>query len=188
VTYVTSSFYHAQIVIISCFVSLHITMGWLPLVGSLKLQVSFAKEPYKRDDILQKRPIILRSLLIVATPYVFLCADLRIIHASCGVLIYLKFLFLFLYTSIFILVCLSTYDACIILCADLHMNHLFFAYLHFTIYSSVRIYARFMYHFVCVSTYDFSVLFIYISLFLVVCLSTYDSCIILCADLHTIHM
>jgi len=34
------------------------------------LHVSFAKEPYKRDDILQKRPIILRSLLIVATPYV----------------------------------------------------------------------------------------------------------------------
>jgi len=27
------------------------------------------KEPYKRDDILQKRPIILRSLLIIATPY-----------------------------------------------------------------------------------------------------------------------
>ena len=30
--------------------------GWLRLVGSLKLQVSFAKEPYKRDDILQKKP------------------------------------------------------------------------------------------------------------------------------------
>jgi len=29
-------------------------MGWLRLVGSLKLQVSFAKEPYKRDDILPK--------------------------------------------------------------------------------------------------------------------------------------
>jgi len=28
-----------------------------------------AKEPYKRDDILQKRPIILRSLLIIAIPY-----------------------------------------------------------------------------------------------------------------------
>jgi len=28
------------------------------LVRSLKLQVSFAKEPYKRDDILQKRPMI----------------------------------------------------------------------------------------------------------------------------------
>jgi len=45
------------------------TMGWLRLVGSFKLLVSFAKEPYTRDDIPQKRPIILRSLLIVATPY-----------------------------------------------------------------------------------------------------------------------
>ena len=27
-----------------------IHMGWLRLVGSLKLQDSFAKEPYKRDD------------------------------------------------------------------------------------------------------------------------------------------
>jgi len=44
-------------------------MGWLRLVGALKVQVSFAKEPYKRDDILQKRPIILRRILIVATPY-----------------------------------------------------------------------------------------------------------------------
>ena len=44
-------------------------MEWLRLVGSLKLQVSFVKEPYKRDHILQKRPVILRSLLIVATPY-----------------------------------------------------------------------------------------------------------------------
>jgi len=35
-------------------------MGWLWLAGILKLQVSFAKEPYKRDYILQKRPIILQ--------------------------------------------------------------------------------------------------------------------------------
>jgi len=45
-------------------------MGWLRLVGSFKLQVSFAKEPCKRDDILQKRPINFRSILMVATPYV----------------------------------------------------------------------------------------------------------------------
>ena len=44
-------------------------MGWLWLVGSIKLQVSFAKEPYKRDNILQKRPVILSILLTVATPY-----------------------------------------------------------------------------------------------------------------------
>ena len=43
-------------------------VGWLLLVGSIKLQVSFAKVPCKRDGILQKRPIILRSLLIVARP------------------------------------------------------------------------------------------------------------------------
>ena len=33
--------------------------------------VSFAKEPYKRDYILQKRPIISAILLTVATPYTF---------------------------------------------------------------------------------------------------------------------
>jgi len=36
----------------------------------LNIVVSFAKEPYKRDDVLQKRLTILRSVLIVATPYV----------------------------------------------------------------------------------------------------------------------
>jgi len=44
-------------------------IGWLQLVGSLKLYVSFAKEPYKRDYTLQKRPLVLRSLLIEAAPY-----------------------------------------------------------------------------------------------------------------------
>jgi len=44
-------------------------MGWLRFIGSLKLQVSFAKEPDKEDYTVQKRPIILRSLLIVATQY-----------------------------------------------------------------------------------------------------------------------
>jgi len=49
--------------------------GWLRSVGSLKSCVSFAKEPYKRDDILRKELVIFRSLLIVATPYLhyYLC-------------------------------------------------------------------------------------------------------------------
>jgi len=46
-----------------------LSMGWIRLVGSLKLYFSFAKEPCKRDHILQKRPVILRSLLMVATSY-----------------------------------------------------------------------------------------------------------------------
>jgi len=35
-------------------------MGWLRLVGSLTLHVSTANESYERDDILQKRLMILR--------------------------------------------------------------------------------------------------------------------------------
>jgi len=52
-------------------VLLPFTMGWLWVVGSIKLQVSFAKEPYRRDYIVQKRPIILSILLTVATTYRF---------------------------------------------------------------------------------------------------------------------
>jgi len=43
-------------------------IGWLWLVGSIKLWVSFAKERYKRNDFLQKRLIIQSILLTVATP------------------------------------------------------------------------------------------------------------------------
>jgi len=53
----------------SCTVDTELDMGWLWLVGSIKIQVSFAKEPCKRDNILQKKPIILSILLTVATPY-----------------------------------------------------------------------------------------------------------------------
>ena len=43
------------------------TMGWRRLVGSLKLQVSFVEHSLFYRALLQKRPIILRSLIIVAT-------------------------------------------------------------------------------------------------------------------------
>ena len=42
--------------------------GWLRLVGSLKLKVSFAEYHLFCRALLQKRPMILRSLLIVASP------------------------------------------------------------------------------------------------------------------------
>jgi len=45
-------------------------MGWLRWVGPLNLKVSFAIEPYETEYILVKRPIFLRRLVIVATPYV----------------------------------------------------------------------------------------------------------------------
>ena len=45
-----------------------VDMGWLRLVGSLKLQVSFAEYRLFYRALLQKRPIIQRSLLAEATP------------------------------------------------------------------------------------------------------------------------
>ena len=52
-----------QILSVCFYVSMcpHISTSWS--------QISFAKEPNKRDCVVQKRPVILRSLLIVATPY-----------------------------------------------------------------------------------------------------------------------
>ena len=47
----------------------YICMGWLRLVGSLKIYVSFAEYCLFYRALLQKRPIILRSLLIKAIAY-----------------------------------------------------------------------------------------------------------------------
>ena len=78
--------YDSSICVDTCDMFMHaslwIHMGWLHLVGSFKIWVSFAKEPYKRDPVLQKRPIILRSLRIEATPYAlydsFICVTSRV--------------------------------------------------------------------------------------------------------------
>jgi len=45
-------------------------MGWLRLVGSIKLQVSFVEYCLFYRALLQKRPVILSILLTKATPYV----------------------------------------------------------------------------------------------------------------------
>ena len=54
---------------ITYYICVATDMGWLRLVGSLKLQVFFAEYSLFYRALLQKRPIILRSLLIGATPY-----------------------------------------------------------------------------------------------------------------------
>jgi len=50
-------------------ISKYVYMGWLRLVGSLKLQVSLAGYSRFYRTLLQKRLIISRRILIVATPY-----------------------------------------------------------------------------------------------------------------------
>jgi len=54
------------------FVYISIRVRWLRLVGSFKSYVSLAEYSHFYVAYLQKRPVILRSLLIAATPYLYL--------------------------------------------------------------------------------------------------------------------
>jgi len=56
-------------------------MGSIRLAISLKFQVSFAEYRLFYKALLQKRPIILRSLLIEGTPYMWLAK--RMVHDLC---------------------------------------------------------------------------------------------------------
>ena len=59
----------------------YMPMRCLRLVGSLKLQVSFAEYSLFYWALFQKRLIILRSILIVATPYTPACHQKVHLHA-----------------------------------------------------------------------------------------------------------
>jgi len=83
-------------------------MKWLRSVGFLKLQVSFAKEPYARDDILQKRPITLRHTrvcgcecgwILLHNPHHFICIHVYIHMYTC------THVYLHMYASIHVRVC-----------------------------------------------------------------------------------
>jgi len=54
-------------------------MGWLRLAGSLQLYVSSAEYSPFYTALLQKRIIILRSLIIVATPYRCWCVYIELL-------------------------------------------------------------------------------------------------------------
>ena len=59
------------------------TVGWLRFVGSFKLWVSFAEYRLFYRALLQKRRMILRSLLIVASPCMASCAHCRMYSTFC---------------------------------------------------------------------------------------------------------
>ena len=79
------------------------TMGWLRLVGSLKLDVSFAEYSLFDGALLQKRPIVLRSLLIIATPeiyihmYVYIYTEKRIDMYRLYIYIYTTYIYTHVY-------------------------------------------------------------------------------------------
>jgi len=73
-----------------------------------RLYVSFAKEPYQREHILQTRPMILRSLLTVATTSMrvpqTLTKDVRLIQPPPNIEIVYVLIFIFVYLKETILI------------------------------------------------------------------------------------
>ena len=65
----------------------HFYVQWLRFVGSLKLLVSFAEYSLFYRALLQKRPIILRSLLIVATTHVRMS---QVMHSHTQTMTYMR--------------------------------------------------------------------------------------------------
>ena len=78
-----------------------VDMRWLRLVGSLKLQVSFAEYRLFYTAFLQRRPIILRSLLVIATPYP---------HHPISTQVCLPLAYIYWYIYIYILIYMILFD------------------------------------------------------------------------------
>jgi len=79
-THLNASWHIYECVMAHVCISRGTPMGWLRLVSSLKLQVSFAEYSLFYRALLQKRPIILRSLLIAATPYEYVMTRSCVYH------------------------------------------------------------------------------------------------------------
>jgi len=95
------------------YTHIHTYMGWLRLVGCLKTYVSLQNIGLFCRYLLQKRPIFLSILLIVATPYInirSICMECTLFYASdvLGINTYI-YLFIFIYTYIYIYTCIQSY-------------------------------------------------------------------------------
>ena len=92
------------------------SMGWLRLVGSFRVHVSFAEYRLFYRSRLQKRLTILRSLLIVATRYVYiyiytLCFD----GSMCTIYVHMYIICLYVYVYN---ICAHVYYMSICLCVQ----------------------------------------------------------------------
>ena len=146
----------------------YIDMGWLRLVGSFKSQVSFAKEPYKRDDILQKRHTVLRRLLIVATPYVYLCLCMFIYVPISEVIRPSAEIYVCRYIhKICEYICIYIY-MCVCMCIRVSMCLCLKSQGHGPIYIYVDVYIH-----TCIYTYMYIYIYVYIYICIFVCMYVY---------------
>jgi len=105
-------------------------MGWLRFAGSLKSQVSSAEYSRFYRALLQKRRMILRSMLIVATTYIHICVrGMPTGTIYIYIYIYIYMFFMYVYT------------------------HMYIHNVYTHIYSYIRERQRFLYTDICVRTY-----------------------------------
>jgi len=148
-----------------------IDMGWLRFVDSLAWYVSCAKEPYKRDDILQKRPLILSSLLIVATPYVLSSSlmSLRYIYITqtqtCTPTHIHVYMCVYVYPRVAVCVCILVWiyvaSKCLIayeLCANTYICIRIYIYINICVCIHTYIH---MYIHKCIYTYIYAHMYTY---------------------------
>ena len=118
-------------------------MGWLRLVGSLKRQVSFAKEPYKRDDILQKRPIILQGGRVCKEVWAKL-ADEECFASVSMCRGYPRYIYI-----------------CIFICLDIYIY--IYTYINIYVYIYIVIYiCIYIYMYICIHIYIYTYIYMYI--------------------------
>ena len=130
-------------------------MEWLRSVGSLKLYVSFAKAPYKRDDILQKRPVILSIVLTIATPYLLSFPHKR------------KYQNVYIHTCMYVHIYMCVYIyICIYMCVCIEVNIKMYRYMHECMYIFICV-CVYICTFICVCVY----IYIYIYVHIHVCIS-----------------
>jgi len=113
---------------LALFALQNVHMGWLRLVGSIKLEVSFAEYSLFYEALLQQRHILLRSLLIVATPYQYVdvCTSLRVGLCVCMyVSMYASSMFVHIYVCMY--VCMYIY-ACMYVCLQVCMFMCMYGY------------------------------------------------------------
>jgi len=93
-------------------------MGWLRWVGVLKWYVSLAEYRLFYSPLLQKRPIILRSLLVVATPYRTMWGSFQALSIHNTQLVWVRFcVFLCVSVCFRVFLCVSV-CFCVFLCVS----------------------------------------------------------------------
>jgi len=137
-------------------------MGWLRFVGSFKLEFSFAEYSLLDRALLQKKLIILRSLLIVATlPHRWYMG--RAETVSFVKMSYVTFMRKPCHTYAWIMAHMYIYDIYMI---DIHM----YTYVH--MYISIHVYVH-IYTCVCIYIHIHTYTYIYICIHICTYICTY---------------